>query len=172
MRIVHLALEHEEALRDFLADFAGAGETEIPAYFAEPAWSHAEIVANFASWAAGTQLPAGWVPCTTAFLVDDGELLGVSNLRHSLTDFLRQYGGHVGYSVRPSARGRGHATRLLEGTKQHARRLGIERLLLTCAPDNAPSIRVIEKCGGVFADEIFHETMQASVCRYWIELPR
>ncbi len=172
MQIVPLALEHESALRDFLADFATAGENEIPAYFAQPDWSHAEIVSNFAAWARGELLPAGWVPCTTAFLIDEGQLLGVSNLRHSLTDFLLQFGGHVGYSVRPSARGRGHATRLLEGTMQHARQLGIDRLLLTCGPENVSSIRVIEKCGGVFEDELFNETMQARIRRYWIALRR
>ena len=66
MQIVQLTHEHESALGDFLEDFARAGETEIPAYFGEASWSHAEIVEHLAAWARGERLPAGWVPCTTS----------------------------------------------------------------------------------------------------------
>jgi predicted acetyltransferase len=170
VRLVALAAEHEPALRDFLADFARAGERVIPAYFAEPGWTHAEIVERFAASARG-EVPAGRVPATTSFLVDeDGRILGVSNLRHALDERLELFGGHVGYSVRPGARGKGHATHLLRGAMELARRLGIERLRLTCAPDNLASARVIEKCGGVLRDEIFVVAEQLTVRRYDLDL--
>lgn len=154
MRIVELAAEHEQALRAFLDDFARVGEDEVPAWFADPAWTHAETVETLAAWARGERLPARWVPSTTWFLEHEGELLGLVNLRHELTDGLRRLGGHVGYAVRPSARGRGHATRMLEAVKGRARALGLERLLVTCDDDNLASARVIERCGGGLLDVI------------------
>lgn len=171
MMIVQLGLEHEAALRDFLADFAEAGESQIPAYFGDPDWSHAEIVETFAMQSRGEGLEKGWVPGTTLFLVHEGRMLGVANLRHRLTDHLLRFGGHVGFSVRPSERCKGHATRLLEEVKEYARgNLGIERLLVTCDAANVASARVIDKCGGVFEGESFYEPIQRSIRRYWIPL--
>jgi len=168
LEVVQLALEHERALREFLGEFADAGEPEIPAFLVDPGWPHPRIVETLAQWARGEGLKEGWVPCTTFFLTHEGRVLGVATLRHRLTDFLWEYGGHVGYSVRPSDRGRGHATRLLEAVKERARGMGIRRLLATCDVDNPASARVIEKCGGLFEDESFNEAMSRTVHRYWI----
>jgi predicted acetyltransferase len=167
MNNVPLDLEHEAALRGFLDEFAESGETEINGYFGRPEWTHAETVAAFARWSDG-EPPDGWVPSTTSFLVDEGRILGVSSLRHWLTQHLLEHGGHVGYSVRPSERNCGHATRLLRDAARKARRLGIERLLVTCDAGNVSSARVIEKCGGVLENEV--PTDDAPIRRYWIRL--
>jgi predicted acetyltransferase len=168
VRIVPLGLEHEAALCAFLAEFAAAGETELNGYFGRSEWTHAETVAAFARWSEG-EPSEGWVPSTTLFLVDEGRILGVSNLRHWLTPHLLEHGGHVGYSVRPSERNRGHATRLLRDAARRARRVGIERLLVACDAGNVASARVIEKCGGVLENEV--PTDDAPIRRYWIRLP-
>ena len=170
MEIVELGMQHEQGLRDFLREFAAGGELRIPAYFADPDWPHGRVVDYFARMSRGENLPDGWVPCTTLFLVDGDRILGVANLRHRLTDGLMRSGGHVGYAVRPSARGMGHATYLLNAVKTIARDRGFERLLLTCGALNLSSGRVIEKCGGVLADEICDETSDEPTRRYWIAL--
>ena len=171
MEVVQLELAHEEALRDFLTDFAEVGEATIPAYFADPEWSHAEIVDAFARQSRGEGLPEGWVPGTTLFLVHEDRIVAVANVRHRLTERPRRFGGHVGFSVRPSDRCRGHATRLLEGVKEYVRNnLEIDRLLVTCDPENVGSARVIERCGGVFEDESSYEPTERSIRRYWIPL--
>jgi len=170
MQIIALAREHEQALQSFRQEFADAAEDHIPGFLPIAEWSFEEIVEGFAAWADGERLPDGWVPGTTLFLMDGEDMLGVINLRHRLAGTLRQFGGHVGYSVRPSERGRGHATLMLEHIKTHARKLGIERLLITCDPENAASGRVVEKCGGVFEDEIFFEPIGRDIRRYWIDL--
>jgi predicted acetyltransferase len=165
--MVPLGIEHEAVLCSFLAEFAAAGETEIHGYFGRSEWTHAETVAAFVRWSEG-EPPEGWVPSTTSFLVDEGRILGVSSLRHWLTPHLLEHGGHVGYSVRPSERNRGHAARLLQNAARKARRLGIERLLVTCDADNVSSARVIEKCGGILENEV--PTDDAPIRRYWIHL--
>ena len=178
MQLTPLLGRHEAALQEFVADFTAAGENSIPAFFKKPHWSHAETVTHFNAWARGT--PMGWAPgtesgfvtCTTRFLEDEanGDLLGLFNFRHTLNANLKRFGGHVGYSVRPSARGNGYAKRLLRDAMEMARELGVGPMLVTCAPENVPSARVIEACGGSLQDTFFHEEQQTDVCRYVIEL--
>jgi predicted acetyltransferase len=170
MKVTPLTLEHEAALRDFIDDFARAGEEEIPALLVDRSLPHAEIVDLFAAHSRGERLPEGWVPGSTWFLEDDGRLLAVANLRHRLAGSLDRFGGHVGYSVRPSERGKGYATDLLQAVIGKARVLGLRRLLLTCGPDNPASQRVIEKCGGVFEDESYFAPAERHVRRFWIDL--
>ena len=55
----------------------------------------------------------GIVPHTTWWWVDGEDYLGRISVRHRLTEFLRDVGGHVGYYVRPSRRRLGHATAML-----------------------------------------------------------
>ena len=75
-------------------------------------------------------------------------LLGVVNVRHTLTDSLRHVGGHVGYAVRPSARRRGHGTTLLRAGLEVCAGLGITEALITCDETNVGSVRVIANHGG------------------------
>ena len=76
-------------------------------------------------------------------------MVGIINLRHELNDFLRDYGGHIGYSVHPAYWNRGYATQMLALALRESDALGLRELLLTCSPDNLASRRVIEKNGGV-----------------------
>lgn len=113
------------------------------------------------------------VPLSTFWYVDSlGEILAISALRHALTPALLDYGGHIGFAVRPSARRRGVATRTLESTLLRAASLGIPRVRLTCDASNVGSRAVIERCGGALDDESISEQSptRALVRRYWIAL--
>ena len=148
--IVSLALYHEAALAGFLADFRTHGEARIPAWFPGDGWPHARKVEALHNWSAGLELSEGWVPCTTRFLQDDdGQLIGVVNVRHLVTPQLHLRGGHVGVSVRPSHRRQGHGQTLLRWALKHCRLLGIPNAWLTTSAHNIASQRVIEACGGV-----------------------
>jgi len=106
--------------------------------------------------------PDGHVPATTLWWVDGDTYLGRIALRHRLTDWLREFGGHIGYDVRPSVRRRGHATAMLHEVLPTARALGIERVLVTCDTTNLGSRKVIEANGGLFEDE------RGGKLRFWI----
>jgi predicted acetyltransferase len=106
--------------------------------------------------------PAGYVPATNLWLTDGDEYLGRTAIRHRLTDRLRQAGGHISFDVRPSARRRGHATRMLDDALAVARGLGITAALVTCDIDNVASRTVIERNGGALQDR--HENKW----RYWV----
>jgi predicted acetyltransferase len=121
-------------------------------------------------WSAGAGLPPGIVPATTYWLVQGGRLLGESQLRHQLTPILEKIGGHIGYDVRPSARRLGYGTLLLALTLEKARERGLSRVLLTCDVNNAGSIRIIEKNGGVPAGTVTVQLNHSTNHHYWIEL--
>lgn len=103
----------------------------------------------------------GWVQCTTLWYVDGADYLGRLAIRHRLTAHLREYGGHIGYDVRPSTRRRGHATAMLAAGLRVAHGLGIDPALLTCDHDNVGSRTVIERAGGVLGDR------RGGKIRYW-----
>lgn len=103
-----------------------------------------------------------WVLNTNLWWVDGDEYVGRVSVRHELNDWLREVGGHIGYDVRRSRRGEGHATAMLRAALDVAHDLGIERALLTCDEDNLPSRAVIERNGGVLEDT------RGGKLRYWV----
>ncbi len=107
-------------------------------------------------------LPPGRVPMTERWMVVDGQFVGRISLRHQLNEVLLQWGGHFGYAVRPTARGRGYATRALELMLPVAAGLGIEQALVTCDEENHASRRIIEGHGGVYEDS------RDGKRRYWM----
>jgi predicted acetyltransferase len=125
-------------------------------------------VALLIAWAEGRLLRDGWVPWTEWWIVAEGVWAGRIAFRHYLTPALEQFGGHIGYEVRPSHRGRGVATRALALLVEHLRASGPARLLITCDTTNLASRRVIEKNGGVLADVLAIEGREVPSMRWWI----
>ncbi len=118
------------------------------------------------------------VPWSSYWLVEKGSgvPLGVASLRHRLTPFLLRQGGHIGYAIRPSARGRGLGSAILKLTLAKAREMKLPRVLLVCSSANLSSARIIEKGGGQLENQIMIEVghgegaRQVLLSRYWIEL--
>lgn len=92
------------------------------------------------------------VPYEKLWITADNIFIGEISFRHKLNKFLEDFGGHVGYGIRPSLSGKGFATLSVELLKKRAASIGMESLLITCSPCNPASKRIIEKCGGEFID--------------------
>lgn len=127
---------------------------------------------ELASYARGVGLPDGHVPQTTYWGLVGGEIVGSIRLRHRLTPDLEVEGGHIGYDVRPSRRGRGYATQMLALVLDRAREMDLARVLITCDADNIASARVIQKNGGRPAGQTRSPESGLDVLRFWIELER
>ena len=67
---------------------------------------------------------------------EGNRLIGVFSLKFELTEFLLNYGGHIGYATRPSDRKRGLATQMLKQGLELSKELGFERILCVCDSDN------------------------------------
>lgn len=112
---------------------AGMGKAEFATY-----------VRGLKDEAEGVGLQPGWVPATKYILVnDEGEYVGIVNLRHELTDALRAGAGHIGYGIAPEYRGHGYATEGLRLALVEAReRFGIREAYLSVRKDNPASLAV------------------------------
>ena len=114
---------------------------------------------------AGLNIPENWVPAIQLVSFDEaGHALGFLNLRLRLNDYLLEKGGHIGYSIRPSERGKGYAKESLRQGLQIAKEKNIHRVLVTCSIKN-PASRVVILANGGQLEDIRHETE-----RYWIDL--
>ncbi len=89
--------------------------------------------------------------CTYRWIVEDSEVLGGIALRHETHESVRR-AGHLGYGIRPSARGRGLAGWALGQLLAEARSLGMDHVTLVCEAGNAASAKTIEGRGGVLED--------------------
>ena len=91
-------------------------------------------------------------------------------LRRELNEYLRLYGGHIGYSVRPSERRRGYAKAMLAMALPYARALGLRRVMISCFAHNEASRRTILANGGVFDGAVMEPEHGELLERYWITL--
>lgn len=89
-----------------------------------------------------------------------------------MNEFLSQIGGHIGYGVRPGQRQRGYATEMLRQALPICVGIGIGQALVTCDTDNIGSIKVIERCGGVFESVTRLPELKVQKRRYWLKTQR
>jgi predicted acetyltransferase len=135
-----------------------------------------DTVDGFAAWVTrligqsdeSIPAPPDRVHASYWWVVEDDSFLGAITLRYRLNAFLLRAGGHIGYGIRPSARGRGLATWALGAVLPRARDRGLDRVLITCQDANLASARTIERNGGVLED--VRETEFGPTRRYWIDL--
>ncbi|MBI3231584.1 MAG: GNAT family N-acetyltransferase [Candidatus Doudnabacteria bacterium] len=136
-----------------------------------------QVSKNFPSFIKKLKLQAkgiyprkGLVPQTVYWLVDDNKFLGKLSIRHALNSHLRKIGGHIGYYIRPSERGKGYGKRILALGLQKAKKLGIKNILITCDITNLKSKKVIESNGGKLAPQVKQDKGLPDKLRYWIKI--
>lgn len=112
----------------------------------------------------------GLVPDSTFYLLDTDRniFVGAVNIRHYLNEGLLEHGGHIGDGIRPSERRKGYGTMLVSLALEECRKLGIDKVLMTCDKTNVGSRKTIINNGGIKENEISYKG--SIVERYWINL--
>ena len=104
-----------------------------------------------------------WVVTDTFFALNEARrIVGIIDLRHTLNDFLKDY-GNSGYSVRPTERRKGYATEMLRQIKGIAKEAGMTELHMATFQDNIASVKTIVKNGGVLEREFMAEGKPANM---------
>ncbi|MBF7073990.1 GNAT family N-acetyltransferase [Glaciecola sp. MH2013] len=146
MELVKPCLRYKQSYISYIQELGEEERYPFPLDF-----DHSDFVAMLQrneDFAKGVNIPQGYVPSSTWWLVHNEEIIGVVNLRHYLNDNIKHIGGHVGLGIRPSYRGRGLSTKLLGLCMNEAKLLGISALHVHCYESNIASMSMIKSCGG------------------------
>lgn len=165
------AADLELAALDYKREFFEAGELVIHGAAMLDSMEYGVwLKQTMENWEKAT-VHDNWVQASTFFAVreSDRRIIGMIDIRHELNDFLAAYGGHIGYSVRPSERRKGYAAQMLNMALEYAKDIGLVRVMLACNADNEASRRTILKCGGMLEREFVY-TDGKTVQVYWISL--
>jgi predicted acetyltransferase len=174
VKLVKPSMEYKESFLEAEREYTEEGKPR----HSGPSMVRQELEENFGKFIEktvnqekGIDLPAGYVPASSLWLIDNNKFIGTASIRHTLNENLLKIGGHIGYSIRPSKRKMGYGTKILELALPEARKLGIKKVLVTCDDDNIASAKIIEKNGGVLENKIEGEydgEIKKLKRRYWI----
>lgn len=144
LKLVIPEQKHEMAVMEFRKEFLQAKERVSGGVGLEQA-------ENYQDWLDHKCLPHYGLVDEAVFLAFDSDehLVGISDIRLGTNDFIRNFAGQIGYSVRPSQRKKGYASEILRLTLRKAAEYGFSELLITCNDPNIASAKVIEKNGGI-----------------------
>lgn len=124
--------------------------------------SYSDWLQSKTDMAKGINLPEGFIPCTTYWVMLGGKIIGLANIKHYLNDYLRKKGGHIGLSIAKDYRRKGLGLKTTKLLIEKARtEFGIEDILFTNEPENIASRNMCEKLGAELTDIDEH-------CHYWL----
>lgn len=168
--LVEPTLKYGQQIWDYRQEFVDCGEPLCGAGSLARCANSSDWLADVVAQKSIETLPKGLVTATQYICVrqSDQKIVGTIQIRHCLNEYLAKFGGHIGYSVAPSERHKGYATKMLKSALLRCRDLGLMRVLITCASDNDASRRTIIKCGGVYESTVFEPSQSLQLERYWI----
>lgn len=172
LKLVFPNEEYEEEWFSIINEIENAKEKMIPYALKGETNDYNEYLYNVNKYSEGINLPEGRVPAEIYFLVnnDNKRILGAIDIRYFLNDYLYNFGGNIGYGIRPTERTKGYATIMLELALDICREKGIDKVLITCNKSNIGSAKTIIKNGGILENEIMEN--DELVQRYWIKCIR
>lgn len=162
---------HEKMWREIVAEFQNNGEKIVPYALTLGLSDYDEFLAKTNDFHNNINVPDEFVQASTYFLLDEkgDKILGAVNIRYNLNDYLLNRGGNIGYGIAPSERRKGYATKMLVLALGKCRKLGLEKVLISCDKSNTASAKTITKNGGVLENEVTEEDGNVFQ-RYWIDL--
>ena len=165
MELRRPTLADKETVLDMMAEFEATRSAHDGGFWDAENFDYEEWLETNHNKEMGIGLPENRVPSIQFVSFDDvGRALGFLNLRLRLNEGLLNHAGHIGYSIRPSERGKGYAKEALRQGLQVAKEKNIKRALVTCSTENPASRAVILANGGQFED------VRGGKERYWIDL--
>ena len=172
LKLIKLSAEYADQIAEYVAEFPSERMrvTHIPERI--PGLDHLEEYDNVLEWIQFCDEMSGKISWYISVRESDGKIIGFIILRHKLEydDDDIEFASHIGYSIRPSERGKGYSKEQLKLGLEKARELGIEKVRIVCRDINIGSNKTILANGGVYVDTIHGEISGMNVNRYDIVL--
>lgn len=170
LKLVLPTPEYKEKLMDYKREFIENGDSMDGAAGLNNVETFEEWYSAFLDNLKEETVRKGLVPATTymAISTDNGRLIGMIDIRHRLNDYLLNYDGHIGYSIRKSERKQGYATEMLALALKECSKLNIKKVLITCDKENIASVKTMINNGAKLENEIPEGNRITQ--RYWITL--
>lgn len=170
LKLVLPTPEYEEKLMDYKREFIENGDSMDGSAGLNNAETFEEWYSVFLDNLKEETVRKGLVPATTymAISTDNGRLIGMIDIRHILNEYLLNYGGNIGYSIRKSERKQGYATEMLALALKECAKLNIKKVLITCDKENIASVKTMINNGAKIENEIPEGNRITQ--RYWITL--
>ncbi len=120
--------------------------------------------------AKGQNLPSDFVPALTYVMVrkSDKKIIGLINIRTRLNKRLQTWGGHLGFTIRPTERQKGFGKKMLALALKVCHRRHIYKVLVTCDDSNEACCRLIESFKGDYSSLYGLANENVTIRRYWI----
>ena len=114
----------------------------------------------------------GKCPGKTFLLIreEDNKIIGTLNLRWNLNEELKMYAGHIGYGIRPTERRKGYNKINLYLGLLAARKIGLDKVMLSCDVNNPGSEKTIQALGGVLDRCQMYKDNKTLLHIYWINV--
>ncbi len=168
MKLIKPALEYEKQFFELLQEFDdedvsmfwdkdGKAKDDIPTY-----------IKNTQAYEKWEEFKFFWGKAYTFWLLDNNHLIWMINLREKAEWKYLQRWGHIWYAIRKSERGKWYAKKILALTLLEAKKIGLNKVLVTCNTDNIASSKVIEANGAFLENVILYKG--SNISRYWIDL--
>ncbi len=163
-------IDDEQNVMDYRAEFLEAGQQLAGSGALDKFENYEDWLVKVNNELKKETCEEGRIPATQflTYRKEDNKLVGMIQIRHYLNEYLLNFAGHIGDSVRPSEQRKGYATEQIGLALKEAKKLGIERVLMTCDDVNIASAKSIINNGGVLENEIFHDGKTTQ--RYWIDV--
>jgi predicted acetyltransferase len=170
IELIYPNVDYENAWIDIISEFESASEGIVPYALKCGMTDYHQYLKRTDEFSKGVNLD-GKVRADTYFLIDTSNplrILGAINIRYDLNEYLLNYGGNIGYGIRPTERRKGYATAMLSLALKICKDNGLKRVLITCDKVNIASAKTMISNGAIFENEVIHDG--EIVQRYWIDI--
>lgn len=169
-KLVFPSLKHEKEAKAYVLEFKNNNEKDIPGAGNLQKLDYNEWLVKVNNDLSKEKLEKGRVPAIQYFGMIDDRIIGTIQIRCELNEYLLNFGGHIGYSIRPSERRKGYADEMLKLALEKCKEIGIFKVLITCNKNNIGSAKTIIKNGGILENEVINQSENEITARYWISL--